>query len=109
MPGQLDAAIVRLDQLKQRAPTGRILKPVTLENGREIKDASYTELAAELRAYRRSMADSALPRFGLLPTSGGGPVKKPELLPPEKLIGVAGIIDQAGRTRPDRVVIWQDD
>jgi hypothetical protein len=55
------------------------------------------------------VVDSSLPAFGLRPTSGGGPVKKPELLPPEKLVGVAGIIDQAGRARPDRVVIWQDD
>jgi outer membrane protein assembly factor BamB len=109
MPGQLDAAIVRLDQLKQLAPAGRIVRPVTLEDGREIKDASYAQLSTELRAHRKSLVDAALPTFGLRPTSGGGPVKKPELLPPEKLAGVAGIIDQAARVRPDRVVIWQDD
>ncbi|HEX8339664.1 MAG TPA: PQQ-binding-like beta-propeller repeat protein, partial [Tepidisphaeraceae bacterium] len=109
MPAQLDAAIARVDQLQQLAPAGRHSKPMTLADGRAVAGATYAELATELRKHRTSVVDAALPTFGLLPSTGGGAAKKPELMAPEKLVGVAGIIAQAGRTRPDRVVIWQDD
>jgi outer membrane protein assembly factor BamB/tetratricopeptide (TPR) repeat protein len=108
MPGQVDLAIIRLDQARKIDPRARLTAPIPLDGDQKIEPMPLADAVGVLKAYRARVEAAALPRLGL--PDGNAEPDKPALLAPEEFAGVRSIVKQQPRAaRADRVVVYRND
>ena len=110
IPNRLDAAAARIAQAASINASAKLTQPVTLPDGRELKNVSYAEVQQALRQYRRGADAKLLPTLhaSILGRSSDG--KPIDILQPEvketTLTKVTELlIPEREFSRPDRVVV----
>lgn len=106
-PGQIDTAIVRLQQAAKLNGTATLARPISLPDGRTLEKMSYAAAQQMLQRYRTDAATRALPMFGVLPSSTAADPSTPPLQPAVEIGAASAIVDQQpGAARHDRIVAY---
>lgn len=108
MPGQIDLAIIRLEQARKLAPSARLSAPIPLHGDEKIDVMPLADAVGVLKAYRSRIESDSLPRLGLV--DGNAEPDRPALLAPQELASVKSLVPQQARAaRPDRLVAYKND
>jgi len=106
-PGQIDTAIVRLQQAAKLNATATLNRPLTMPDGRVLDRLSYAAAQQMLQKYRADAVARALPKFGVPLSSTAIDPSIPPLQPAIEIGAASAIVDQqADATRHDRLVAY---
>ncbi|MGH7214227.1 MAG: PQQ-binding-like beta-propeller repeat protein, partial [Tepidisphaeraceae bacterium] len=65
LPGRTDAAIARLSQGARHSAAARLDRPLTMPDGKVLRNVSFSQAADALRQYNTQVASARLPTFAL--------------------------------------------
>ncbi|GIW77797.1 MAG: hypothetical protein KatS3mg104_2860 [Phycisphaerae bacterium] len=108
MPGQIELAILRLEQARRIDPSAKLSASLKLNEQEQIQPIALTEAIRILKTHYANHQASLLPVLNL--PDGNVQPDKPPLLSVQEYEGVVSLVPQQDKiSRPDRLVVYTRD